>query len=71
MPLLEAAKRAGALPAECIYVGDDERDIVAGLAAGMQTVAVQYGYLGANADTRSWGAQATIAQPLQLLSLLT
>jgi len=37
----------------------------------MQTVAVQYGYLGANADTRSWGAQATIAQPLQLLSLLT
>ncbi len=71
MPLLEAAKRAGALPEECIYVGDDERDIVAGLAAGMQTVAVQYGYLGANADTRSWGAQATIAQPLQLLSLLT
>jgi|GEM_PF-38924 len=70
MPLLEAAKRAGALPEECIYVGDDERDIVAGLAAGMQTVAVQYGYLGANADTRSWGAQATIAQPLQLLSLL-
>ena len=46
----------GLRPARCIYVGDDERDVVAGLAAGMGTVAATYGYLGSNADTRLWGA---------------
>ena len=70
MPLLEAAKRVGFTPEQCIYVGDDERDIVAGLAANMGTVAAQYGYLGANADIDSWRPHATIAQPLQLLDLL-
>ena len=46
-PLLEAAARLKVDPSHCIYVGDDERDIVAGLAAGMGTVAATYGYLGA------------------------
>ena len=42
-PLLEAARRMGIEPARCVYVGDDERDIVAGLAANMKTVAATYG----------------------------
>ena len=37
-------------PERCVYVGDDERDIVAGLAAGMATVAASYGYLGQQTD---------------------
>ena len=45
-PLLEAARRLGVDPARCLYVGDDERDVVAGLAAGMGTVVASYGYLG-------------------------
>ncbi len=69
-PLLEAARRLGLPPAQCLYVGDDERDVVAGLAAGMQTVAATYGYLGTKADTRAWGAHAEINSPLQLLQLL-
>lgn len=69
-PLLEAAQRMGVLPAHCIYVGDDERDIIAGLAAGMKTVAVSYGYLGQQADTRQWGAHATIGSAAELLPLL-
>ena len=69
-PLLEAARRAKTDPARCLYVGDDERDIVAGLAAGMGTVAATYGYLGNQADTRQWGAQAHINSPLALLALL-
>jgi phosphoglycolate phosphatase len=52
-------------------VGDDERDIVAGLAAGMHTVAATYGYLGQQTDTRQWGAHATIHSPLELLSWVT
>lgn len=69
-PLLEAARRMGVHASRCVYVGDDERDIVAGLAAGMATVAVTYGYLGAQADTSQWGANATINCVNELLPLL-
>jgi N-acetyl-D-muramate 6-phosphate phosphatase len=69
-PLFEAARRLGLAPEKCLYVGDDERDIVAGLAAGMGTVAVSYGYLGQKSDITSWGAHATIHAPTDLLQLL-
>mgnify|MGYP000485170289 CR=1 FL=1 len=69
-PLLEAASRLGLNPDRCIYVGDDHRDIVAGLAAGMGTVAATYGYLGDRADPLQWGAHAVINSPLDLLQLL-
>ena len=69
-PLLEAARRLAIEPAHCLYVGDDERDIVAGLAAGMGTVAATYGYLGQAADPLQWGAHATINSPGELLQLL-
>lgn len=68
-PLLEAARRLGVDPIHCVYVGDDERDIVAGRAAGMYTVAATYGYLGAQSDTLAWGADASIASPEALLDL--
>ena len=70
-PLLEAARRLGLTPADCIYVGDDERDIQAARAAGMFSVAACYGYLGAQADTGKWGADIEIKSPLQLLQSLT
>lgn len=69
-PLLEAARRLGLEPAQCLYVGDDERDIQAGLAAGMGTIAAEYGYLGDKAETTAWGAHARIKSPLDLLQLL-
>jgi phosphoglycolate phosphatase len=69
-PLLEAAKRLGVDPAACVYVGDDERDIVAGHAAQMKTVAATYGYLGSQADVQSWQAHAQIDAPDQLLQLI-
>lgn len=69
-PLLEAARRLNLEPGRCIYVGDDERDVVAGRAAGMGTVAATYGYLGGNADALQWGAHAHIKSPLELLALL-
>jgi 2-phosphoglycolate phosphatase len=69
-PLLEAATRLAVDPQHCIYVGDDERDIVAGLAAGMGTVAATYGYLGAKANPMEWGAHAAIKSPSELLQLL-
>ncbi|MGZ5194444.1 MAG: HAD-IA family hydrolase [Ramlibacter sp.] len=69
-PLLEAARRLELEPGQCIYVGDDERDVVAGRAAGMGTVAATYGYLGGNAAAAPWGADAHITSPLELLALL-
>jgi len=69
-PLLEAARRLRLPPHACIYVGDDERDIVAGRAAGMPTVAAGYGYLGGRPDHAKWGADAHIDAPLELLALL-
>ena len=69
-PLLEAARQLDLAPQRCIYVGDDERDIVAGRAAGMPTVAAAYGYLGASAETAGWKADFTIATPGELLNLL-
>ena len=69
-PLLEACRRMACDPRRCVYVGDDERDMVAGLAAGMYTVAASYGYLGNAAQIPSWGAHACIDSPLDLLQLL-
>ena len=69
-PLLEAAAQLGFAPQQCIYVGDDERDIVAGLAAGMGTVVATYGYLGEATYFQHWGGHAEINSPLELLKLL-
>ena len=69
-PLFEAARRLSVAPARCVYVGDDERDIVAGLAAGMGTVVATYGYLGHKTDVDHWRAHAAIDSPLQLLKWL-
>ncbi|MBK6006704.1 HAD-IA family hydrolase [Ramlibacter ginsenosidimutans] len=68
-PLLEAARQVGVKPIECLYVGDDVRDVQAGKAAGMGTVAATYGYLGAT-DVKDWGADVHIETPLALLPLL-
>jgi phosphoglycolate phosphatase len=69
-PLLEACRRLRVQPQHCVYVGDDERDVVAGLAAGMTTVAATYGYLGQLNEVSAWGAHAQINSPLELLQLL-
>jgi len=69
-PLFEAARRLSVDPARCVYVGDDERDIVAGLAAGMGTVAATYGYLGQQTDIARWNAHLHIDSPLKLLNYL-
>ena len=69
-PLLEAARRLGVAPEACWYVGDDARDITAGRAAAMWTVAASYGYMEHAGEVEAWGADAHIGSPLQLLDLL-
>jgi phosphoglycolate phosphatase len=68
-PLLEGARRLGIAPEQCWYVGDDLRDIEAGHAAGMVTVACVWGYCGA-IEPSTWGADYLLETPAQLLALL-
>lgn len=65
-PLLHACRLAGVAPAACVYVGDDPRDIVAGRASGMYTVAAAWGYLD-GADPATWqpDAIATVADEIR------
>ena len=69
-PLLEAARRAEAQVSRCVYVGDDARDVQAGRAAGMATLAAAWGYLGQGEPIEAWGADAVLAEPAALLHWL-
>jgi len=70
-PLLRAAELSGVAPARCVYVGDDLRDIQAGRAAGMTTVAAAYGYCGESEPPESWGADYLIRHPAELIRLFS
>jgi len=68
-PLLAASQRIGIAPQACLYLGDDQRDVQAGRAAGMKVVVAGFGYLNGT-DPETWNADAIIAQPLELLEHL-
>jgi phosphoglycolate phosphatase len=69
-PLLEAARRLDVAPVDCIYVGDDLRDVQAGRAAGMRTIAVHWGYLGEGDAIETWGADHLARNADELLRFL-
>jgi phosphoglycolate phosphatase len=70
LPLLHAASLMGREPAHCAYVGDAERDIQAGRAAGMWTCVAAFGYLGDSDDPAAWQPDAIAETPVQLLGAL-
>lgn len=65
--LLHALDLCQVSAAATLYVGDDERDIHAGRAAGMRTVGVRYGYLGSANPPETWGADRWVDTPIQIL----
>lgn len=69
-PLQEAARRLGHLPQTCVYLGDDARDVQAGRAAGMCTLAAAWGYLGTELAPGAWGADAVLPDADALLHWL-
>ena len=69
--LLKAAELLALGAADCLYVGDDIRDIQAARAAGMRFVAAGWGYLGEGGDPNAWGADAVLARPEEILNLIS
>ena len=69
-PILHAAKLANIDPTKSLYVGDDIRDVIAGKAAGMKTVAAAYGYCGCKEPPEAWGADYLINTPLELVKII-
>lgn len=70
-PLLLGSDQIGTSPAETIYVGDAQRDIEAGRAAGMMTVAATYGYITADDDPSRWAADEMAANIAELTKILS
>jgi len=69
-PLLVACEKINVSPTDCIYLGDDLRDVKASLAAGMEPVIARYGYLGNDQPPESWGARHIIEKPQDLLAYI-
>ncbi|WP_397390446.1 HAD family hydrolase [Polynucleobacter sp.] len=69
-PILHAARIANIDPSYSVYVGDDIRDIVAGKAAGMKTIAAAYGYCGCEEPPEAWGADYLVRHPKELLEII-
>jgi phosphoglycolate phosphatase len=68
-PVLLACERAGLDPSRCLFVGDDRRDVMAGAAAGLYTVAVRWGYLDGG-DPSEWNADLVVDHPSELTGRL-
>lgn len=68
--LLMACEQMRVEPASCVYIGDAERDIQAGKAAGMQTAVALFGYIDVQDRPQDWGADVMLQKPLDLLDLM-
>jgi N-acetyl-D-muramate 6-phosphate phosphatase len=69
-PLLLACDQMKLAPSDCVYVGDDRRDLEAASAAGMPMLVAAYGYLGDGENWRTWSAAGAIHAPQELLAYL-
>ncbi len=69
-PLLHAAHALAVAPARCVYVGDSERDVAAGVAAGMRTLVARYGYIAAHETPDAWPADGVLEDIAQLVDWL-
>ena len=69
-PLHHACRLAGSQTAECVYIGDAERDILAGRQAGMPTLVARFGYLGEDDRPETWGAHGMVDRPDEILHWL-
>ena len=70
-PLFYACEQANINPTHCIYVGDADRDIAAGRAAGMKTIGALFGYILENEDPMDWNADYYVEHPEEILQYIS
>lgn len=70
LPMHHACRQIGIAPKRCLYVGDAERDMVAGKNAGMATALANWGYIAESDQVHEWPADARLDAPGQILDLL-
>lgn len=66
-PMLHACTLTGQNPSQSLYIGDAEKDVIAGKNAGMHTLVAMYGYIGNGESPVDWGAGGLIDSPLEIL----
>ena len=69
-PMLKACEIIGVTPAQCLYLGDDLRDMQAANASGMRGIIANYGYVGADASVENWNAHGSVNKPTELLGYI-
>ena len=70
-PMLHACQLIDRQPAQTLYIGDAENDVIAGRTADMQTLVARYGYIGSEDQPDAWGADGLIDAPLEILDWLS
>ncbi|MDO8755150.1 MAG: HAD hydrolase-like protein, partial [Anaerolineales bacterium] len=69
-PLLKACEIIGVAPAQCLYLGDDQRDMQAANAAAMPGIIANYGYVSSDSSVENWKAHGSVNKPTELLAYL-
>jgi len=69
-PMFKACELAGVTPAQCLYLGDDLRDMQAANSSGMRGIIASYGYVSADVSVENWKAHGSINRPTELLAYL-
>ena len=67
-PMHHACEITNSEPAHTLYVGDAQRDIDAGRAAGMHTLIAKYGYISADEDPGQWQADGMVTHPNEIIT---
>ena len=68
--MLHAAKLLGIEPSECIYIGDDERDMIAGNKAGMKTISALYGFIPKEENALKWQCDYSANDVYEIINIL-
>jgi phosphoglycolate phosphatase len=69
-PMLKACELIGVVPAQCLYLGDDLRDMQAANAAAMRGIIASYGYVSSDASIENWQAHGSVGNPTELIRFL-
>lgn len=69
-PMLKACATISIAPEQCLYLGDDRRDMDAANAVGMRGIIAEYGYVSDDVSVANWQAFGSVTNPLGLLDYL-